>query len=227
MDRGINMACDWSFLSSVISAASGLGGVWLGGFLTWKREADRESGRIKKESSYLAILVTAHLERFANDCVHVAFDDGSAYGRPASKDGQYYVPTVKTPTFDPLSFGVDWKVLPSDLMYEILDLRYKNEQLINEIDAKWEFADPPEYTDFFWARQYGYAELGLDVAKIAQRLREHVGITTPVKKEGQWDRDEALREMMTRISEERRAWEERCAAVPSPFSNNAEDPKES
>jgi purine-cytosine permease-like protein len=47
---------DWTFLPSIISAASGLGGVLLGGYLTWKREAARESDRIKKESSYLSIL---------------------------------------------------------------------------------------------------------------------------------------------------------------------------
>ena len=55
------MASDWSFVPSVISAASGLLGVWMGGRLTWKRESLRDNERINKESSYLAILVIAFL----------------------------------------------------------------------------------------------------------------------------------------------------------------------
>jgi hypothetical protein len=208
------MASDWSFLPTLISAASGLGGVWLGGRLTWKREALRETERIKKESGYLAILMVAHLDRFANGCMHVALDDGTSEGRPAGRDCQYHMATVETPTFDPLALNVDWKVLPSDLMYGILNLPYKSEQLINHIAGTLEFDDPPEYTEYFWARRYGFAELGLEVSELARELRLHAGLPVTVQKKGEWNRDDLLREQMSMITTARNDYETRCAAHP-------------
>src|SRR3546814_9621353 len=114
---------DWNVGPSLISAASGLCGVWLGGQLTSKREAGREKDRERRESSYLAILVVAHLDRFVDGCVQVSFDDGTSEGRPAGKDGVYCEATVPPPSFDPLNLSVDWKVLPADLMYGILNLQ--------------------------------------------------------------------------------------------------------
>src|SRR3546814_17923200 len=74
-------------MPSLVSAVSGLCGVWLGGQLTFKREARREADRIKRESNYLVILVVAHLDRFIDGCVQVSFDNGMSEGRPAGEDG--------------------------------------------------------------------------------------------------------------------------------------------
>lgn len=208
------MASDWSFLPSIISAASGLGGVWLGGKLTWKREATRESERLKKESSYLAILVVAHLDRFANGCLQVSLDDGTSQGRPAGKDGVYYQTTITVPAFDVLELKVDWKVLPSDLMYDILNLPYKAEQLASHVAGVMEFDDPPEYAETFWARQYGYAALGLEVSELACRLRQHAGLPIEAPVAGDWNRDGILREQMGKIEKVRAAYEARVTAQP-------------
>jgi hypothetical protein len=61
----------------------------------------------------------SHLDRFANACLGVAHDDGTTYGAPAGKNGQHEV-TVAAPEFKPLDIEVEWKVLPKDLMYDIL-----------------------------------------------------------------------------------------------------------
>ena len=78
---------EWELVQNIITAGVGLVGVWLGGKWTWKREEERERGREMKESTYLAILVVAHLDCFANACVSVAFDDGTEEGRPAGTKG--------------------------------------------------------------------------------------------------------------------------------------------
>lgn len=166
------MADKWSFLTTLISAGSGLGGVWLGGWLTSARESKKESDRIARETSYLAILVAAHLDRFIHGCVDVAFDDGTREGRPAGEDGTYAT-TVIPPTFSPLDLNVDWKILPSELMYEILNLPYKTERLNDYISSVGEYDYPPDYGEFFWARQHGYAVLGLEVCSIKNRLIEY------------------------------------------------------
>jgi len=202
------MAVDWSLvpgvISPAISAAAGLGGVWLGGRLTSQREEARELERNKKETVYLAIFVAAHLDRFANQCLHVAHDDGTEEGRPAASNGCHEV-TVASPTFDPLEFAVNWKALPSGLMYDILGLPHRVEQLQQYISGVGEYDDPPEYAEFFWARQHGYAVLGLEVSEIAQRLREHAGLPPISANPDGWDRDAQLRELRDKIAGERAA----------------------
>jgi hypothetical protein len=197
---------------SIVSALSGLGGVYLGGFLTGRRDAAKEDERLKREGSYLAILVVAHLDKFANGCWHVALDDGTSEGQPAGKDGVYHETTTTPPVFDPLSLQVDWKVLPVDLMYDILNLPHKADQLSNNLYGAHEFDQPPDYEEFFWARRHGYAALGLEVSALAKRLRLYAGLPTEDPTPGEWSRDEGLREQMERVETERAAYAARVAA---------------
>lgn len=211
------MENDWStLLQSLISAASGLGGVWLGGRLTWKREESRESDRIKKESSYLAILVVAHLDRFINSCLQVSFDDGTREGRPAGENG-YHQTTVNSPKFDPLELDVEWKVLPADLMYGILNLPYRTEQLEDDIANSSDYDAPPDYAETFWTRQHGFAVLGIEVSELAQKLRLHAGLPIDTPANGGKCRDDFLREQREKFVEARAANELRHAASQSAF----------
>jgi hypothetical protein len=85
-------------ISAIISALSGLAGVGIGAYLTHLREQHNEKIKDGREGSYLAILVTSHLDRFANGCWGCALDDGTEYGQPAGGDGRY------------VEFDVEWKV---------------------------------------------------------------------------------------------------------------------
>lgn len=206
------MADGWSIVQSLITAGAGLGGVFLGGYMTTRREDNRERRHVEKESGYLAILVVAHLDRLANKCMHVSLDDGTSEGRPAAQDGETYETTIETPTFDPLALGVDWKVLPQGLMYGILNLPYRIEQLNNHISGAWEFDDQPKFIEFFWARRFGYAELGLAISDLAKQLRKHAGLPIEEPAEGEWNRDACMQEQMDRITEARKARDERYLA---------------
>lgn len=206
------MAIDLSFLPSVISAASGLGGVWLGGWLTTRREAERERERSEKESKYLGILVLAHLDRFARQCLEVSYDNGTIQGQPASDDGIYHQFTVMEPRFEPLELKVDWKVLPADLMYHILNLPYKTEQLIDQVYGVREHDEPPEYTETFWTRQQGFAELGLEVSALARQLRQQLRLPAEPPTFGGPSREDRLRAQRDKIAKARGDWERRVAA---------------
>lgn len=196
-------------VQSAISAAAGLAGVWLGGHITSKREEAKESERKMKETSLLAIFVVAHLDRFANACVAVAFDDGTEEGRPAGTGGCHAV-TVQSPTFDPLVLDVNWKVLPADLMYGILGLPYRTEQLQHHINTEG-YDDPPEHYEFFWARQSGYAALGLEVSALAKKLREHAKLPAVPEESGSWNRDLELKQVIDEINKKKQALERRLA----------------
>jgi hypothetical protein len=204
------MSIEWGVIQSAISASAGLVGVWLGGRLTWQREAKREMERNLKEASYLAILVIAHLDRLATACLHVAYDDGTHEGRPAGSGG-CHASTVCTPNFDPLEIDVNWKALPQNLMYDILGLAYRIEQLNREVAQEW-MDDPPEYTEFFWARRYGYAVLGLTISELAQRLREHASLPPLSQEQDGSNRDFQLREQRDKVTAERQAYQARISA---------------
>lgn len=136
---------DSANLNAIISAVSGLTGVGIGALLTHLRELRTENIKDKRDTSYLAILVVPHLDRFANGCMSVAFDDGTSEGRPAGEDGVYHRTTVRPPEFKPLDIKVEWRVLPRELMYDILEIPARQEHMENQLSGVMEFDDPPEY----------------------------------------------------------------------------------
>lgn len=196
------MEFDFNFLPALISALSGLGGVWLGGSLTSRRERIKENAVAEKDTSYLAILVVSYLDRFVDSCVSVVNDDGTSYGQPAGEGGEHE-PTVKTPGFDPLSLNVNWKSLPPNLMYEILSLPYQIETLNRHISNSAEYDDPPEYGSFFWERRHGYAQMGLEFSRIATLLRQHAKLPALQPLNPDWNRDNYLGEEKKRLEEVR------------------------
>ncbi len=198
-------------VSAIISAISGLAGVGVGALLTYLRELRVEEIKDKRDISYLAILVVAHLDRFANGCMSVAYDDGTSEGRPAGEDSIYHQITVKPPEFAPLDINVEWRVLPRKLMYDILEIPAKHEHLQNQLAGVMEFDDPPDYTEFFWRRQRDYAELGLKVSAVAKELRRFAQMQIEEAKPGEWSREVAMQEVIDKIDALRAAYEKRQA----------------
>lgn len=134
-------------IAAIISAVAGITGVILGNSFVAIKEWLKDHKKDERDSAYLAILVVSHLDRFASGCWYVALDDGTSEGRPAG--GEYHQVTVSAPEFLPLEIRVEWKVLPKDLMYDILQIPDKREHIENRLTGIWKFDDPPEYTDFF------------------------------------------------------------------------------
>lgn len=197
-------------IAAIIGAGAGIFGTLLGNSFVAIKEWLANRKKEKRDSSYLAILVVSHLDRFANGCMHVALDDGTEYGRPAG-NGEYNQVTVPAPEFLPLDIKVEWKVLPKDLMYDILQIPDKREHIENRIIGIWEFDDPPDYSEFFWARQRDYAELGLHVSAVAKKLRKHAGLQIEESPPGEWNRDTAMQEIIDEIDKKRAAYEKRVA----------------
>lgn len=160
-------------IASIISAVAGISGVILGNSLVAIKESLKDRKKDARDSSYLAILVVSHLDRFANGCGYVAKDNGEIDGRPAGGNGEYWKPTAKSPQFLPLEIDVEWRVLPKELMYEIFQIPDKREHIENRLSGIWEYGDWPDHSEFFLTRQRDYAELGLHVSAVAKRLREH------------------------------------------------------
>lgn len=190
-----------------------IGGAVVGGILSiaatyisqlcqQKAKEKKRKENLEKEGHYLAILVRAYLNQFVNACTDIAFDDGTIDGQPAH-DG-IHTPTTNPPKFDPLSLKVNWKILPADLMADILDLPYKTKQLEEKLRYTAECDGPPDYSLFFTERRYSYAALGLEVSSIIRRLQEFANLPEispiPILDENYQDRDMALKEQLDKMS---------------------------
>ncbi|MDT0355674.1 hypothetical protein RJO15_07855 [Herbaspirillum huttiense F1] len=192
-----------SVLPSIVSAVAGLLGVCVGGAIAWIRESLKEKKGDKKELLLLAILVSAHLDRFVDGCVAVAFDDGSAYGQPSGEDGQTYEPTTEIPIFDPLSLEVEWRVLPPALMQRVLSLPHRVEKMQRKLADIVEYDHGPHYEQFFAARQWDFTLLALEVSETIQKLRAHAKLPDEPEIEGEWDRTAHLEDFKKDLVEKR------------------------
>lgn len=201
----------WGVVQAGISAAAGLGGVWLGGYLTNHRETKREESERRQAACYLATLVLAHLDRFSEGCVEVAFDDGTNEGLPAGDHG-YHQATASAPVFDPLELKVEWTAISPELMYELLNLPHRTRELQRYLNMDPGFEEPPDFEEYFWTRQYEFAQLGLDVIDLAARLRSYAGLPPPAPGPSGRRRDEVLSERRAKLTSDRRKNEARRAA---------------
>ena len=166
------------------SAIFGLVGVVLGTLLTVAKEWWFQSSKNRKDAEYLSIQVSCALEQYVARCAKVVADDGLCYGQP-DKDG-YSSIQVSSPTFEPESLKVEWKSLPGNLMYEVLDFPYKAEVASQSVDSAFEYAaTPPDFDEGFEERHFQYATLGIAASTLAEKLRQHVGL--PARSAGDWD----------------------------------------
>ncbi|QRK80176.1 hypothetical protein [Shewanella sp. LZH-2] len=145
----------------------GLLGVVVGFMLNLAYGAWDKRNQRKQEQYYLAVMVTMHLDRFFDEAVFVCGDNGQP-----NQDGYYY-PKVVSPKIELPSKDVDWRSLPQELMREILWLPERIHDAEGYIDGVREHAAfPPDFEEFFEARQYEFAKLALLANKLSIKLRK-------------------------------------------------------
>ena len=153
-----------------------------------------------KDAEYLSIQVSCELERYMAKCAEVVGDDGLCEGQP-DEDGCHSM-QVQAPKFDPMSLNVEWKSLPVNLMYEILDFPFKAEIANQAIFAAFEYeAGPPDYWEGFEERHLQYATLGLAASQLATKLRKHVDL--PARSVGDWNPVRYMEEKKSTIESKR------------------------
>lgn len=166
------------------SAIFGFVGVVIGGLLTVAKEWWFQHRKTRKDAEYLSIQVSCELERYVARCAEVIGDDGLCQGQP--DENGYHTVQVAPPKFNPKSFNVEWRSLPADLMYEIIDFPYKAEVANQSVSVAFEYAaTPPDYREGFEERRFQYATLGIAASQLATKLRNHVGL--PHRSVGDWD----------------------------------------
>lgn len=155
-------------------ASIGLVGVVLGAGLTvgltvlkeWWFQREKN----QKEVEFLSIHMVCLLDKFIDGCVDVIYDDGLFEGQYGNNG--VASPQVSDPSFEPQSIKVEWKALPSNLMYEILNFPTEIENTHRILRNVWEYdAFPPDYDEYFGERRYQFALLGLKAFQMSNKLR--------------------------------------------------------
>ncbi|MFA5985534.1 MAG: hypothetical protein WC782_16065 [Methylococcaceae bacterium] len=197
------------------SAIFGLIGVLLGSILAGAKEWWFQRRNNSKDAAYLAVQVVGLLDRYVLSCSSVAEDNGLNRGEPDERGCR----TTQTEPlqFRPDSLKVEWRSIPVDLMYDILDLPYKALVAEEMVAAAGANSDPPDYEDFFEERQLQYARLGLLAAQLASRLRAHVGL--PVRSVCDWNPLDFMERRQSKIesmrAERAKRWKLQIPSTPS------------
>jgi hypothetical protein len=201
-----------SWSATLTPAVFGLIGVLLGSGLATLKDWWFSRRSDKRDARYLAVLVVGQLDRYAFACSEVVADDGLNRGQPDEQG--FRRSQVKPPKFSPEVLAVEWRSIPVDLMYEILDLPYKAEVAAHIIEGASENADPPDFEDYFEERQLQYSSLGLQAAAIAARLRREAKL--PGRTVAHWDPITWMTDKKAKIeairAERAKKWEQQLAS---------------
>jgi hypothetical protein len=203
----------------MMEAWIGLGGVIVGSTITITKDVWLSWIERRRDGSYSAIRLICILEEYANKCIDVVGDDGTAYGRPAHRTDngeEYREAQIRTP--DPLEYPKDiaWRSISESQMHRSLALSNKARSTDQFISASAENASPPDYEEFFDPRQEGYAQLGLVALELSDDLRKKFRISAESRTTlyGDWDPKEFLQCWLLRCEKRRTEARQRAEASP-------------
>lgn len=201
--------------TDLIVAGIGLFGVLLGSLITVSRDALASSRKRRRDGSYAAIRITNILDEYADKCIDVVQDNGTLYGQMArTKDGEEYR-EARVASPPPVVFpdDIDWRSLDETTMHRVLSLPNLARSTDRHIEAASDFAYPPDYDEYFEARQEGYAKLGLEALGISDLLRQQFSIETKGRAQlgTEWSPEQFLRDTVTKFEERRSARAEKTA----------------
>lgn len=194
----------------MVTAIFGLLGVIVGGLIAVLKELHFKKMKDEKDAKYLSALVSFELERYASLCADVVGDNGLCQGQPDERG--YSRTQVNLPKFEPLLIKGEWTTLPTDLMFEILDLPQKAEAADNKIDGVFENDSPPDWSYGFEERQLQYANLGIKALMLSEKLKLHAGF--PNGTDNRWTPLNFMVERLTEIEKNRFEASQRVLAKP-------------
>lgn len=195
-------------------AIIGFLGVLVGASITIVKDAVAHWFNRRRRGYYAAVRIVCALDEFVEASVDVVDDDGTSYGSPAGRTEQgeeYYEPQVELP--DPPQFpeDIDWTSINPELMHRCLALPNSVRETRRIIHNEAEHSSPPDYTEFFDARQLGYIALGLEALSIADALRTKFRLrTTQVAlRYAEWNPREHFAERKAKIEKRQIAQQKR------------------
>lgn len=172
-------------------------GAVIGSGLLLFRDGIASAFNTRKRAKYLAIRVVTILDRFVDQCAVASIDDGHL-------EGWRDEATVTTDAPAPVTFpeDVDWRSIDHLLAYDLLALDNKIHDAKQAINAASEYSSPPDHDEYYEARRYHYALLGIEAARLARILRDTHDL--PRRTFGEWNPETKLQETHAEIAAERK-----------------------
>ena len=152
-------------------------------------------------TAFLAVQVVGLLDRYVISCASVVENDGLCQDQPDERG--YSAPQAKPIQFEPELLKVEWRAIPVELMYEILDLPYKAFVAAEMVSGASENSCAPDYNEFFKERQLQFAQLGLKAAELGRRLRAYPDL--PARSVAEWNPDDFMTRALSKIEATRAA----------------------
>ena len=180
-------------------AAWGLVGVVIGAILTSLNDWAM-AGRTKKRlAEYAAVRIVCVLDRFVDQCLEAAIDDGEEV--PSGESEYETQPSVKSPEVPAYADDIDWKSLNPEFVYNILSLPEKVMRAKRAVTYAFsEYSFPPDNSEGFLVLREQYSSLGEQAHSLAERLRETYGV--PKREATMWDPVELLQTVRSKIETE-------------------------
>lgn len=149
----------------------------------------------KSDAKYLAVRVVCVLDKFVEDCASTAIDSGEEdeTGRSIAR-----VHAPDPPTYPN---DVNWKSIDDSLMYKLLSLPASTERAANYVKNSEEYAEAPDYSEYFEARTESYANQGLQAYELSRILRKEYKL--PPVQFLSWDPISHMEDELRKISERR------------------------
>lgn len=180
---------------------NGLMGAVVGGLIVIVGQYLLVESQRKRDADYAAIRLISVLEEYFERCVEVVLDDGTFQGEMLGRTNSgepYRDPRVVAPPAIAYPEDVNWKSLPSKLMFRAFQLSNAAIAADRVIAKAGEDDFPPDYEEFFSARREEYARLGIESVKLAREFRRIVRVATERRSYSAYDPDpeEYLREVL-------------------------------
>lgn len=199
----------WDFLSKGWPYAYAIASLWFAHLLTQRREkrAQREkklseqaAAEEKRQTDlrFISVEIIFMLEEFAQRCADVSQD----YGEP-DRDG-YHIAVFPSPDISFTGVKGDWKSLPPQLMYAVLELPVLRQDAVLRIgNETTHMSHPPEDRPSKEVRQKHFALLGYRACVLACRLRLLSGFPASELASGEWSAMPVMRNVLRRETSKR------------------------
>jgi uncharacterized protein YlxP (DUF503 family) len=168
----------WTIIiTATLTAIATVATTLIGAYVTYRlglaKDKNLRQEELDRHARYLAIRVVCKLDPFVSGCCDVVYDEGIP-----DHEG-YFHDRIDDPTIT-FPEDVDWKSVPSDLMYRILGFPNAVENANQSVAfVAQEIVATPDRSEYFEERIFQYAQLGLTALALAEEIRKTFNVPAP------------------------------------------------
>lgn len=195
----------WEFFASDVGKVALGGLIAISGqllvfLLGWAKESRTSKKKQELDAQHLGIRLVLALEKLVGECYQATND-------PTCTDNQGLTRnTVPNPDFVLPQEG-DYRALPTGLMYEIMSMPNRLDAIKEGMSSAYEYADPPEYDDYYIYRGESLSQFGLQAIRLIESLCDRYKIPPPDRPE-YYDPKQGLLDQLKRIEKDRQRYEQ-------------------